>query len=51
LDGEKGPWDGKIRIYRARGDSWKPDERENDLSTTAKTNSAACMPLGWRIRR
>ncbi|OXV05463.1 hypothetical protein Egran_06770 [Elaphomyces granulatus] len=48
LDGEKGPWGGKIRIYRARGDSWKPDERqkwgavrENDLSTTAKTNSAA----------
>lgn len=48
LDGEKGPWGGKIRIYSARGNSWKPDERqkwgavrENDLSTTAKTNFAA----------
>jgi hypothetical protein len=28
LDGKEGPWGGKIKVGRARGDSWKPDERQ-----------------------
>ncbi|KAL1983673.1 hypothetical protein VTN96DRAFT_10102 [Rasamsonia emersonii] len=45
LNGQEGPWGGKIKIGHARGESWKPDERKNweaargkDLpSTSAET--------------
>ncbi|KAH8705969.1 putative ribonucleoprotein [Talaromyces proteolyticus] len=33
LDGKDGPWGGKIRVGRARGESWKPDERRKWNST------------------
>lgn len=28
LDGQEGPWGGKVRLGRARGESWKPEERQ-----------------------
>ncbi|KAL1995971.1 hypothetical protein VTN49DRAFT_837 [Thermomyces lanuginosus] len=28
LDGKVGPWGGRLKIAKARGDSWKPDERQ-----------------------
>ncbi|KAL1961925.1 hypothetical protein VTN77DRAFT_754 [Rasamsonia byssochlamydoides] len=45
LNGQEGPWGGKIKIGKAHGNSWKPDERKQwgaargkDLtSTTAET--------------
>jgi hypothetical protein len=48
LDGEDGPWGGKLKVGKARGDSAKPDERQRwaaargkELPTTAETAAAA----------
>ncbi|CRG89009.1 6-phosphofructo-2-kinase [Talaromyces islandicus] len=38
LDGQDGPWGGKIRVGKARGESWKPDERRK--WTPTQTNDA-----------
>jgi hypothetical protein len=48
LDGQNGPWGGKLKVGRARGDSSKPDERQRwaaargkEFHSTTETAAAA----------
>lgn len=48
LDGKEGPWGGKLKVRRAKGESSKPDERNKwaaangqDLPSTAGEAAAA----------
>lgn len=42
LDGQDGPWGGKIRVGKARGESSKPDERRR--WTSSQTDDDAAKP-------
>ncbi|OJJ47074.1 hypothetical protein ASPZODRAFT_132009 [Penicilliopsis zonata CBS 506.65] len=41
FNGQDGPWGGKIRVQRARGETWKPEERARWAASQAAQEPAA----------